>query len=68
MRLGLLFSCKSQFVFTYRFIIVHYRMGVKHFFVDGGRKCVVYLQEGRRRWDAGRTQEKINSSGRGFGV
>lgn len=25
-------------------------------------------QVGRRRWDAGRTQEKINSSGRGFGV
>ena len=40
-------------LFTYRFIIVHYRDGVKHFFVDGGRKCVVYWWKGRRRWDVG---------------
>ena len=45
--------------FTYRFIIVHYRIVVKHFFVDGGMKCVVYYLE--------RTQDKINGLGRGFG-
>ena len=39
----MLFSCKSQFVFTYRFIIVHYRMGVKYFFIDVAGNCVVYL-------------------------